>query len=108
MTRRVHLAATLLLKAPLTDSREAATNLTGEDRKQAARWKDTSHLATDPAGPQVEQLHTAGDAEHTHSPVRQAANSPEWSLWTHSVFASSLSCTLTSAGRFCALKCSSE
>lgn len=51
MTRRVHLAATLLLKALLPDSREAARN--PDTRGQQAGSKveghvagDASHLAT--------------------------------------------------------------
>lgn len=60
MTRQVHLAATLLLKALLTDSREAAgrsPNRRGQEAGSKVEGHvagDTSHLATDPPGPQVE------------------------------------------------------
>lgn len=63
-----HLAA----KSPSDGLQRAAElrpgTLMEEDRKQAARWKDTSRGTLHTwrqTGPQVEQHHTVGDVEHT-------------------------------------------
>lgn len=75
MSRRVHLAATLLLKAFLTDSREAAGNLNRSGQEAGSKVEghvtgDASHLATVQSLQGLRwspQHHTVGDVEHSFS-----------------------------------------